>query len=284
MQKILKWGIILTLTLVAILYLLLLAGVWAMQDHLMFGRRTQEIVETPEARNWSFEEVWLDVDGERTYGWWLPVSGARGTVLFSHGSGRNISGYLEDVALLHEAGLSVMLYDYGGYGSSTGEPSENRCYADARAVWDYLVQERGIQPDKIVLAGSSMGSGVTCGLAAQVSPAAVILESAFTSIPDTLWDTYPFFPANWICHIQFRNIDKVGKFQCPVLIVHSKDDTVVPFAHGLQLYQRVTAPKTFVEIQGGHYGGKFKSKDVYLQGLKTFLDNYVLLQDNGNKT
>lgn len=283
-NKIAKWSVFIALTLAATLYLLLLAGVWVMQDHLMFGRRTQEIVETPDARTMSFEEVLLAVEEEQTYGWWLPTPDAKGTVLFSHGSGRNISGYLDDVALFHEAGLSVMLYDYGGYGRSAGNPSEARCYADARAMWDYLVNTRNIPSDEIILAGSSMGSGVTCELAIHVSPAAVLLESAFTSVPDTLWGTYPFFPANWICRIQFRNIDKVNRFQCPVLIIHSKDDTVVPFAHGQQLYQRVASQKKFVEIRGAHYGGKFKSRDIYLRELQAFLDNCLTLPDNDDDT
>ncbi|MCK5861216.1 MAG: alpha/beta hydrolase, partial [Candidatus Hydrogenedentes bacterium] len=226
------------------------------------------------------EEVWLDVDGEQTYCWWLPTEKPLGTVLFSHGSGRNISGYLEDAALFHQAGLSVMLYDYGGYGLSTGTPSQARCYADIRAAWKYLVHERKIAPDTIILAGSSMGSGATCELAAQIAPAAVILESAFTSIPDVLGDTYPFLPAQWLCQTQFRNIDKVNRFQCPVLIIHSRKDTVVPFAHSQQLYHRITTAKMFVEIQGAHHGGKFKSHKNYLQGLKIFLDKYVSLKDN----
>ena len=243
----------------------------------MFGRRSREIVETPDERSMPYKAVWLDVGQEQSYGWWLPLPDAKATVLFSHGSGRNISGYLDDVALFHEAGLSVLLYDYGGYGLSTGEPSEQRCYADAQAFWDYLVTTQGIAPDTILLAGSSMGSGVTCELASRVAPAAVILESAFTAVPDALWDTAPYFPTNWICRIQFRNIDKVRSFTCPVLVIHSKDDTVVSIAHGHRLYDSINAPKTLIEIEGAHYGGKFKSKKAYLQGLDTFIEEYVAL-------
>ena len=274
-------GSALILALIGMLYLVVLGVLWAMQEELMFGRRTRDIVETPEARTMQYEEVWLEVAGEKTYGWWLPLANARATVLFSHGSGRNISGYLDDVALFHDAGLSVLLYDYGGYGLSTGKPSEQRCYADAQAFWDYLVTARGIAPDTILLAGSSMGSGVACELAARVSPTAVILESAFTSVPDALWDTAPYFPTNWICRIQFRNLDKVHNFTCPVLIVHSKDDTVVPIAHGRRLYDSINAPKTFIKIEGAHYGGKFKSKEAYLQGLNAFLEEYVALHRTG---
>lgn len=270
-RTVLKWALISVLGLSVLVYLLLLGGLWLMQDRLFFGRSTREIVETPAVREWRYEDVWREVDGERTHGWWIPVQGARWTVLFSHGSGRNISGYLEDVALFREQGLSVLLYDYGGYGRSSGKSSEQRCYQDIRAMWAYLVHVLKIPPERIILAGASMGGGVTMELATQVTPAAVILESTFTAIPDALFDTYPFIPANWICHIQFRNIDKVGLLHCPVLIMHSEEDTVVPFVHGKRLYDNITAPKRFVPLQGAHYGGKFQCRDTYQESLARFL-------------
>jgi alpha-beta hydrolase superfamily lysophospholipase len=270
-------GAIALLSLGIVIYVILLVCVWAMQDRLMFGRRTNTMIERPSDRGWPYEDVWIDRPEGKTHGWWMPVDNARGTVLFSHGSGRNISGYLEDAALFREQGLSVLMYDYGGYGQSTGQPSEARCCADAQGMWNELVQIRKIPAERIVVAGASMGGGVTGDLASHVSPAGVILESTFTSIPDTLWDTYPFIPTSWLCHIQFRNIDKVGLYKCPVLIVHSKDDTVVPFAHGQRLMERITAPKMFVEIRGAHYGGKFTSKETYSAALSTFLKDYTHL-------
>ncbi len=274
-QRLLKWTAIVIPGFAAVLYVLFLAGLWALQDHLMFGRSTKEIKETPAARGWRYEEVWCEVAGEKTHGWWIPVQGARGAVLFSHGSGRNISGYLEDVALFREQGLSVLLYDYGGYGSSSGKASESRCYADGFSMWDYLTQALKIPPEKIILAGSSLGGGVTVELATHVTPVAVILESTFTSVPDALSDAYPFIPADWICHIQFRNSDKIGRIHCPVLVVHGREDTVVPFAHGERLYEKVTGPKMFLEIHGAHHGGKFASRDIYTERLKLFIGKYL---------
>ena len=275
MRKFLKWGTLGVLTVAVLGYVLLLAGLWAVQDRLMFGRSSKEIQELPDARGWTYEDVWRDVAGEKTHGWWIPLENARGTVLFSHGSGRNVSGYLDDVALFRELGMSVLIYDYGGYGQSTGKASEERCYADARSMWKYLVETRGIGPQQIILDGSSMGGGVTAQLASEVDSAAVILESTFTSVPETLSDTYPFVPAKWICHIQFRNIDKVGGIKCPVLILHSRQDTVIPFPQSKELLEKVTAPKNFVEIHGAHHGGKFDSRDIYLQGVKTFIEEKV---------
>lgn len=279
-RQLFKWTAILLPGTVIILYALLLAGLWAMQDQLLFGRSSREIKETPSARGWPYEEVWCSVGNEKTHGWWIPIPEAHGAVLFSHGSGRNISGYLEDVALFREQGLSVLLYDYGGYGSSSGKASEPRCYADGLAMWEYLVKTLKIPPEKILLAGSSLGGGVTAELATRVTPAAVILESTFTSIPDALADSYPLIPTRWICRIQFHNKDKIGRIHCPVLLFHSRDDTVIPFAHGRQLFENATEPKHFVEIQGAHYGGKFTSRDVYSQSLKQLIRNYLLPKEN----
>ncbi len=258
------------------LYAALLAAVWFMQDHLLFGRRTQEHVANPASREWVYEDVWVESAGERTHGWWIPLDNAAGAVLFSHGSGRNVSGYLEDAALFRELNLSVLLYDYGGYGLSEGSPSEARCRADARAMWNHLVLERNIPPDRIIVAGSSLGGGPTADLAASVEPAAVLLESTYTSIPDVVSQSYPFIPAKLLCRTQFRNLEKIQQIGCPIMIVHSRDDTVIPFEHGQRLFERAAEPKRFLEIHGAHYGGKFSSKQGYLEGLRAFLFPGVL--------
>ncbi len=262
------------LLLAAGLYLLLFASVWAFQERIYFHGRTAEITQTPDSLHWPFEEVWLDVSGEKTHGWWLPLENARGAVLFSHGSGKNISHYLDDAQYFRDDGFSVLLYDYGGYGQSTGEPSEGRCYTDIRAMYKHLTQVRGIPENHIVLAGCSMGGGVTADLAANVKPGAVILESTFLSVPRVVADTIPWLPAIAITRIQFRNIDKVGDIQSPVLVVHSTEDNTVPFVQGRRLYELIHSPKQFVEIRGSHGGGKFSSKDVYGPALKKFLDEH----------
>lgn len=256
------------------IYGLLCLGVWAFQDELLFWRRTTELTRQPDALGWDYEDVWVTAAGQRTHGWWIPAAHARGVVLFSHGSGRNVSHYLEAVAFFRDLDFSVLLYDYGGYGQSEGRPSEARCYADIRAMWEHLVQERGIAPECIVLVGSSMGGGVTADWAAEAPAGAVLLESTFLSVPDAAQDVYGWLPFRRLARVHLRNIDKVHRIQCPVLVIHSSDDTVVPFSHGKKLFDAVTTPKRFVEIRGGHSGGKYDSRDVYAAGVKDFLDQF----------
>lgn len=272
--RVLRIGVLGLALLAGGIYGLLCLGVWAFQDELLFWRRTTELTRQPDALGWNYEDVWVTAAGQRTHGWWIPAAHARGVVLFSHGSGRNVSHYLEAVAFFRDLDFSVLLYDYGGYGQSEGRPSEARCYADIRAMWEHLVQERGIAPECIVLVGSSMGGGVTADWAAEAPAGAVLLESTFLSVPDAAQDVYGWLPFRWLARVHFRNIDKVPRIQCPVLVIHSSDDAVVPFSHGKKLYDAVTAPKQFVEIRGGHSGGKFDSKDVYAAGLKEFFGQF----------
>ena len=226
----------------------------------------------PSTYNWAFENILLDVDGRKTHGWFIPRDNARGVVLFSHGNAGNISGRLESVGLLRSMGFSVLVYDYGGYGNSTGNASEKRCYADARAMWKWLTETKGVPADKILLFGRSLGGAVTCDLAAGVTPRAVVMESTFLSVPDVAAGTFPWLPVRLLASYRFASVSKIAKIHVPLLMMHSPDDEMIPYAHGLKLFELANEPKTFVEIHGDHNNGFALSKDVYLPGWTKFID------------
>ncbi len=254
--------------------LCVLAGGFLMMrqlQHWIIFQATREIYRTPADAGWAYEEIMLDVGNERTHAWYIPIEKARGVVLFSHGNAGNIADRLESMELLRRLGFSVMAYDYGGYGHSTGRPSEERCYADIRAAWRELTETRGIPPGQIVLFGRSLGGAVTADLAAGVLPAAVVLESTFLSVPDMAKALFPILPARWLVSIQFANKDKVSGIRVPLLVIHSPDDSVIPFAHGRELFARARGPKQFLEIRGDHNEGFVLSMDAYLHGWETFL-------------
>lgn len=273
--RVLRLGLAVFCGAAAALIILTAAGFWAFQEALMFNRRTAEIVQTPGDLGWAFQELWLEVPGGRTHAWWMPLEDARGTVLFSHGSGKNVSHYLDDAEIFRDMGFSVLLYDYGGYGLSTGKPSEQRCYADIRAVWRHLTGELGVPPEKVVLAGASMGGGVTSELAAEVAAGAIVLENTFTSVPGVAADTAPWLPRFLMSRIQFRNIEKAPRFRSPLLVVHSVDDNTVPFSNGKRLFEAAGQPKEFLQISGSHGGGKFSSGEVYSGGVGDFLERHM---------
>ncbi len=252
------------------LYALLIALGWGFQERLIF-QTSRDLYRDPSFYGWPFEEVLVPAAGGRTHAWFLPLEQARGVVIFSHGNAGNIADRLESIDLLRSLGFSVLAYDYGGYGRSTGAPSEQRCYADIEAMWRFLTEAKGIPADKIVLFGRSLGGGATAHLAARVRPAAVVLESTFLSMPAVAQDVYPWFPARWIVRHRFPNQENIRRVTAPLMIVHSREDRIVPFRHGLGLYEAANEPKTFLEIRGAHQNGFAASKDIYLKGWEDFL-------------
>jgi uncharacterized protein len=197
-------------------------------------------------------------------------------VLFSHGNAGNIADRLESIGLLRRLGFSVLAYDYGGYGLSSGKPSEQRIYADATAMWDYLTKTRGIGPERIIIFGRSLGGAASAYLASRLTPAAVVLESTFCSMPDVVRDLFlGKFLARGIRH-QFPTLERMRDIHAPILIVHSPEDTLIPYKHGLAIFESANPPKEFLQIHGDHSTGFVLSMEEYLAGWQKFLDNLNL--------
>jgi fermentation-respiration switch protein FrsA (DUF1100 family) len=257
---------------VVVLYAALVLVLTLGQAYFVFPA-TRGITRSPEIHGWKFEEVNLPVDGHTTCLWYLPVENARGVVLFSHGNGGNLDLWMEAVGIYRDLGFSVLLYDYGGYGKSTGRPSEKRCYNDARAVWRWLTETKGVPPERVVLLGRSLGSGVAAQLATEVKPGAVILESAFLSVGHIARRAFPFMPTGLLLRHRFDTQSKIERIGAPLLFVHSRDDSLVPYEHGQRLFEKATAPKQFLTLDfGGHDEAFFYCEEAYREGLRAFLD------------
>ncbi len=232
----------------------------------------RDLVATPERLGLPFESISLATpDGETLHGWWLPHPEPRATLLFMHGNAGNISHRLDSLEIFHQLGLNVLIYDYRGYGRSTGDPSEAGVYIDTRRAWDYLVEEHGIAPDEVVLFGRSMGGAIAAQLSTVVEAGGLIVESSFTSVPDIGAEAYPWLPVRWLARIDFPTLDYVSKSHAPVLVVHSPDDKIIPFSHGRQIYEAAPEPKQLLEIQGDHNTGFIRSGALYRDGLDRFI-------------
>jgi fermentation-respiration switch protein FrsA (DUF1100 family) len=218
-----------------------------------------------------FEEVWLQSGGKRIHGWFVPARAPRGTLLYFHGNAGNISHRLESIKQLHDLQLSVFIFDYRGYGQSEGRASERATYQDSRAAWDYLVGERGIGRDQIVLYGRSLGGAVAIELAEEVDPLALILVSCFTSAVDMGTKVYPLLPIRLVRRIHYNSLKRIGGVPAPKLFIHSIDDEVVPFGMGKRLYNRAPRPRQFLKIRGGHNECTIVSAPLYLQTIDSFL-------------
>jgi fermentation-respiration switch protein FrsA (DUF1100 family) len=195
-------------------------------------------------------------DGAKITGLVIPAadSGAQ-WLLYLHGNAGNITSSVlpQFYARWHALGLNVLAIDYRGYGESDPRtPSEAGTYADAQAAYDWLRSVRRVPPEAIVIYGHSLGSGVATELALHVQASGLILEGAFTSVPDIGAEEYPWYPVRLLATQRFASIEKIGRVAMPKLIMHASDDHIVPFAHGQRLFAAASAPKEFVELKGGH--------------------------------
>ena len=263
------------LTGVLLVYLGLAGVLYIFQARLIFFP-TPDVIIPADLHRWGYEDVTLEVGHHRTAAWFIPAGRtSNGTILFSHGNAGNIGDRGESIRHFHEMDYNVFIYDDGGYGNSTGSPSEQRCYADIRAAWTHLTEERGIDAHDIVLFGRSLGAGPTAQLATEVDARAVILESTFTSIPDMAGEQFPIFPARLLVRHTFDNLSKVGEISAPKLHIHSPDDELIPYKHGQALFQASTQPKTFLNLNGGHNTGYVLTGEPYLSGIETFLSSEI---------
>lgn len=246
--------------------------VFAFQQHLVFFP-ARALDATPADIALSFEDVRLQTDdGVGLHGWYVPAATPGGrTVLLLHGNAGNISHRVGLLRMLHELGASTLIIDYRGYGNSEGSPSEQGTYLDALAAWRHLRDERGVPAEDIVVLGRSLGAAVAIWLANETTPGGVILESPFTSVPDMAREIYPFLPVGLLARIHYPSLERAAAVRVPVLVMHSPDDEVVPFAHGLRLYAALPEPRRFVELRGGHNDSFLVSARKWREEVAAFI-------------
>ena len=208
-----------------------------------------------------------DVD---IHGWFVPGSGSR-VLLFFHGNAGNISHRLDSIRQFHALGLSVFIIDYRGYGKSNGRPGEKGMNRDALAAWEYLTGDMAFEPSDIVIFGRSLGGAVAARLAARTEPLALIVESAFTSVPDIASEIYPWLPARWLSRMRHSTQKYVADVRSPVLVVHSRDDEIIPYHHGERIFESAGQPRSMLPLRGGHNDAWLRDQANYIKGLREFL-------------
>jgi len=235
-----------------------------------------EIAYTPARLDLAYDEVVLTTDdGVRLAAWYVPAETPRGTVLFCHGNAGNMSHRLSTIEVWNGLGWNLLLFDYRGYGASEGSPDEEGTYRDAEAAWRHLTVERGVAAGDLLVHGRSLGGAVAAWVAVQHPPKAVILESTFTNVPDAAAHLFPWLPVRWLARYKYDTLARVGHLACPVLVIHSRGDDLLPYAHGRALFEAAGPPKQFLEIHGPHGNGFVQSGARYTRGLEDFLARYV---------
>ena len=236
-----------------------------------------ELLLTPASVKLPYEEVALRTgDGETVRAWFVPATPARATLLYCHGNAGNRGDRVEPMQFFHDLGLNVLMLDYRGYGGSSGRPTETGTYLDAQAAWDFLTATRGIPAREIVVFGRSLGGAVAAWLAERHPPGALILEDTFTSLPDMAAQFYPYLPVRWLCRFRYNTLARLPHIRCPVLVVHSAADEMIPFDQGQRLFAAAREPKRFLQTAGSHNIEVGDLGPAYREGLDRFLKDYAV--------
>lgn len=247
-----------------------LAMLYFLQSKLLYLPDSRFIV-TPDQRGCAYEEVTFESpDGFRLAGWFIPVENPKGVILHCHGNGGNISYNLYVAELARRLGYSVFLFDYRGYGKSEGKITEEGTYWDAEGAWLYLTETKKVPAEDIIVWGQSLGGPIAAWLATFRTVKALILESTFTSFADIGSDVYPFLPVRLLARFDYNTLQYIPEVRCPVLIIHSPDDEIIPCKHGRRLFEAAKEPKQFLETRGTHNEGMMVSTTIYEEGIKAF--------------
>ncbi len=205
-------------------------------------------------------------DGEKISALYFPNSQATYTILYSHGNGSDLGTIRPLLIALQHLGFAVFAYDYRGYGTSEGTPSEHNAYQDIAAAYQYLTENLRIPSDRIILYGHSVGSGPSIDLATRHPVAGVILEGAFTST-FRVATQIPILPFD-----RFDNLSKIRSVRSPILIMHGTEDQVIPFSHAKQLFAQANEPKQFGAIVGADHSDLMEVAGLkYRNALKDFV-------------
>ena len=241
----------------AIAYVALVLVLMSIEDCLVFHPYSPQRRWAEPPADCEVQDLFLrTLDGTKIHARWYPCRSARGAVLVCHSRNGNLSLAVraQDVRRWHEeVGVSVLVFDYPGYGRSHGSPSEAGCYAAADAAYDWLAQVQQIAPENLLLLGRSLGTAVAVDLASRRPHRALLLISPFTSVPDVAHHLCPVLPTRTLMRNRFDSLARIGACPQPLLVFHGTADNVVPFALGQQLFAAARAPKRFVRVEGaGH--------------------------------
>jgi len=241
------------------IYLLLVASLFVFQSRIIYP--------APQVRydpTTGFVAAQLETaDGLTLTGHWRAPDAGRPTIVWFHGNGGSLFGAAKETRTLAAAGYGVMLAPYRGYGAEAGTPSEKGFLRDGRAALSFL-DKVGIERERMIIAGNSIGSGTAISLAEEASPAALILVSPFTSLADVAAEATPFVPARILLRDRYDNAGTIARLEMPILILHGTADRVVPFSHGRRL-AALNDRADFVAVDGAGHDLSFREDGQIVQ-------------------
>ncbi|MCP3967662.1 MAG: alpha/beta hydrolase [Lentisphaerae bacterium] len=240
-------------------------------QHKITFQPRKEIQETPTALSLNFDNItFKDASGNTLYGWFVKTPDADTTILFCHGSGGNLSNRVDTAAAFSSLGFNFVVFDYAGYGTSEGEPSEEAFYEGADAAYDYLVKTEGLPAHKIIVVGRSLGGAPAALLARHYSPRGLILESSVLDYAMATRDRLKLILPKFLLRYSFDTKDILNSVTCPVLIIASRDDSVVKLRNSELLLKYAPKGTRLITLTGDHDDCYFFCKDKYLNAVSEF--------------
>lgn len=238
----------------AIAWLYVVACLYLFQRHIMYSPSTETPVLPVNAIDGIRAVTITTEDNLALLAWYIPPQNNQPVLVFFHGNAGHL-GYRVGKAqsLQRAAGLGMLMLSYRGYGGNLGKPTEQGLYRDGRAAMHFLQDDLHIPPEKTVIYGESIGTGVAVQMATEFKAAALILESPFTGTASVAKNIYFIIPIDLLLKDRYDNIAKITSINMPLLILHGTDDNIVPQAEGAALYNTASQPKAFASIEtGGH--------------------------------
>jgi fermentation-respiration switch protein FrsA (DUF1100 family) len=248
-------------------------GLWSLQRRLIY--LPDRHVPSVDAVLPGWQSVQLEPsDGLTLDAWFRAPDPSAAVVIVFNGNGGNRAGRATLGAKLAASGLGVLLFDYRGYGGNPGHPTEAGLALDARAASRFVAQAWPGHP--IVYFGESLGAAVAIELATDRPPAALILRSPFTSLPDAAGVHYPFLPVGALLWDKYPSLDRIGRVAAPVFVVAGDADGIVPVGQSRSLYEAAPEPKDLLIVVGAdHNDADLAAGDAVIDHVRAFLAEHV---------
>lgn len=253
-----------------IVYLFLCLYLYIFQDKYIFFPE-KVITATPKTYRIDYIDTFVQMDKNTKINLWYLKKSPNICLIHCNGNAGNMSDRIQKYLYFYSLGMSVIGFDYRGYGKSVGNPSEEGIIEDISAVLNFA-EEEGFRKEQIVLYGESIGGFPILYIASKDNFKGVVLESTFTSLLDMAKHYYSLFPVRILLRSRFDNIERIKMVKSPVLILHSREDEIVPFSMGVKLFEAANNPKTFCELIGGHNDGGILISEEAKKQFEFFLE------------
>ena len=243
-------------------------------DKYFIFKPSRNHIGTPRDLGIEFDDLYFKSAPNITLHGWFINKGSEQTILWLHGNGGNISHRLYSLQNLYDnTKYNIFIFDYRGYGKSDGNVSESVSYQDSFSAIEFLNTNYSIPINQLILFGRSLGASIACEIATKITPLALLLESAFTSIRDMTKFKFPFLPGiEYLISDKFNTYDKLNQINCPILFVHGDLDKTIPIKMGVALYEKYQNTKLFIKAKGaGHNNIEEVLGIDYFKQIETFV-------------